>query len=203
LFCTDNPCVTKEIYNLQGGILGWNHHTVPDMPRLKVFAEDFNKQSLVDLLYIGMDLERGTWRFYKEVLERYDGSSFARPIDLLARAEEGHARLLYTFWAAEQEDALSFGEVYEAMPGDIIEGGQEVDAMVERLVPLSEEPCVDIVEMALDIEFSAYDLYRCMAHRFVDTSMEKSFLAIAQAEKEHMRIASEALQYCESSSIQD
>jgi len=167
------------------------------MPRLKVFAADFNKPSLVDLLYIGMNLERGTWRFYTAVLARYAGSSFTRSVDLLARAEEGHARLLYTFWAAEQEDPLSFEEVYEAMPGDIVEGGQEVDAMVERLAHLSEDPCLDIIEMALGIEFSAYDLYRSMAHRFVGTPMEKSFLAIAQAEKEHMRIASEALQYCE------
>jgi rubrerythrin len=35
-----------------------------------------------------------------------------------------------------------------------------------------------------------------MARRFSGTAVEESFLAIAQAEKEHMRIASEALQFC-------
>jgi sulfur-carrier protein adenylyltransferase/sulfurtransferase len=51
--------------------------------------------------------------------------------------------------------------------------------------------------MSLSIEFAAYDLYRSMAHRFSGTPVEGPFLAIAQAEKEHMRIASEALQFCE------
>jgi rubrerythrin len=192
----DRPYFTRDIYNLQGGILGWNHHTLPDLPRLRVFAEDFSKTSLVDLLYNGMNLERGAWRFYTAVLENYSGASFARSIDVLARAEEGHARLLYSFWAEEQHDPEPFEEVYGAMVGDIVEGGQEVDVMVERLARLSDEPCLDIIEMALDIEFSAYDLYRSMAHCLSGTKMEHSFLAIAQAEKEHMRIASEALQYC-------
>ena len=144
-----------------------------------------------------MNLERGAWRFYTAVLKRHSEAAFARPIDLLARAEEGHARLLYKFWAAEQTDPPSFDEVYEAMAGDIIEGGQDVDAMVESLAHLSEDPCLDIIEMSLSVEFAAYDLYRSMAHRFSGTTVEKPFLAIAQAEKEHMRIASEALQFCE------
>ena len=170
---------------------------MPDLPRLKVFESETAVPSLVDFLHTGMNLERGAWRFYTAVLERHPESAFARPIDLLARAEEGHARLLYKFWAAEQADPPPFEKVYEAMPGDIVEGGQDVDSMVESLSHLSDDPCLDIIEMSLSIEFAAYDLYRAMAHRFVGTAMEESFLAIAQAEKEHMRIASEALQFCE------
>jgi len=144
-----------------------------------------------------MNLERGAWRFYTAVLKRHSEAAFARSLDLLARAEEGHARLLYTFWAAEQTDPAPFEEVYEDMPGDIVEGGQEVDAMVDSLDYLSDDPCIDIIEMSLSIEYAAYDLYRSMGHRFGGTAVEEPFLAIAQAEKEHMRIASEALQYCE------
>jgi len=144
-----------------------------------------------------MNLERGAWRFYTAVLERHSEAAFARPIDLLARAEEGHARLLYKFWVAGQTDPSSFEEMYGAMSGDILEGGQDVDSMVESLAHLSEDPCLDIIEMSLSIEFAAYDLYRSMANRFSGTAVEEPFLTIAQAEKEHMRIVSEALQFCE------
>jgi rubrerythrin len=166
-----------------------------DQPRMKVFTLA-DGGSLADFLYTGMDLERGAWRFYSAVLDRHAEAAFARPIDLLARAEEGHARLLYRYWAAEQEDAPPFEEVYGALAGEIIEGGRDVASMVARLAELSDDPCLDIVEMSLDIEFSAYDLYRAMAHRYRGTEIEEPFLAIAQAEKEHMRIASEALQFC-------
>ncbi len=144
-----------------------------------------------------MNLERGAWRFYTAVLKRHFEAAFVAPIELLARAEEGHARLLYRFWAAEQENPPSFDEVYGAMDGDIVEGGQNVDSLVQRLMHLSDSPCIDVIEMSLSIEFAAYDLYRSMAHRFSGTEVEEPFLAIAQAEKEHMRIASEALQFCE------
>ncbi len=168
-----------------------------DLPRLKVFDVNSPTKDLADFLYTAMNLERGAWRFYSAVLARHAEAPFARPIDLLARAEEGHARLLYTFWAAEKEDAPSFAEMYENMDGDIVEGGQKVSDMVEALLRLSDDPCLNIIEMALGIEFAAYDLYRAMAHRYSGTPVEEPFLAIAQAEKEHMRIASEALQFCE------
>lgn len=170
---------------------------MPDLPKLKVFDTGSASFSLADFLYIGMNLERGAWRFYSAVLKLHFDATFAGPIDLLARAEEGHARLLYKFWAAEQVDPPPFNEVYEAMSGDIVEGGQDVDSLVKRLAHLSDYPCIDIIEMSLSIEFAAYDLYRSMAHRFSSTPVEEPFLAIAQAEKEHMRIASEALQFCE------
>ncbi len=147
-------------------------------------------------MFIAMDLERGAWRFYTSVLERHAEAAFARPIDLLARAEEGHARLLYKFWSDEQGDVRSFEEVYRQLEGHIMEGGMDVDSMVERLESISDNHCLEIIEMALSIEFSAYDLYRALAHKFAGGAIEKAFTAIAQAEKEHMRIAAEALQFC-------
>jgi rubrerythrin len=166
------------------------------MPKLNVFTAGSSSPSLADFLFVGMNLERGAWRFYSAVLSRHSAAAFARPIDLLARAEEGHARLLYTYWAAEQETPPPFEEVYESMPGDIVEGGQDVESLLAALDSVSEDPCLDIIEMSLAIEFAAFDLYRSLADRFRGTEAEEPFLAIAQAEKEHMRIASEALQFC-------
>ena len=68
--------------------------------------------------------------------------------------------------------------------------------MKKMLDTLSDEPCLDIVEMAISIEYAAYDLYRNMADYFKESKMKKAFLSIAQAEKEHMRIAGEALACC-------
>jgi rubrerythrin len=52
--------------------------------------------------------------------------------------------------------------------------------------------------MAISIEYAAYDLYRNMADFFKDDTLRDAFLSIAQAEKEHMRIAAEALGCCRS-----
>ena len=149
-----------------------------------------------------MDLERGAYHFYKAVLERHREADFSRVIDLLARAEEGHAQLIYQFYKQEvlqqgQETPLPFAELYAALPGEVIEGGTSRMVMEQMLDDLSDEPCLDIIEMAISIEYAAFDLYRNMADYFQGTRMEEAFLSIAQAEKDHMRIAGEALACCQ------
>jgi rubrerythrin len=112
----------------------------------------------------------------------------------LAQAEEGHARLLYNLWAPLQdEEPQPFRELYEQLPGAIMEGGQSVETILTYLRRQTEDLETILVEMALMVEHSAYDLYRALAHDQSGTEFEKVFLAIAQAEKEHMRIAADAL----------
>ncbi len=180
-----------------GGILSWNDQTLPDFPRLRVFSLD---GSPAEILYQAMDLERGAYHFYTEVLALNKEEEFSRFIDLLARAEEGHARLIYEFYEEEmeqhQEEPQPFEDLYAALPGEVLEGGHSLSGMKAMLDKLSDEPCLDIIEMTIGIEYAAYDLYRNMADHFKGSKMEDVFLSIAQAEKQHMRIASEALAFC-------
>ncbi len=148
-----------------------------------------------------MDLERGAYHFYRAVLDRHREEEFSRTIDLLARAEEGHAHLIYHFYKQEvlrqgKEEPQPFVDLYASLPGEVIEGGASRAVMEQMLDNLGKEPCLDIIEMAISIEYAAFDLYRNMADRFQGTGMEDAFLSIAQAEKEHMRIAGEALACC-------
>jgi len=178
---------------LTGGILSWNDYTPPDFPRMRIVSLQGDP---AEIFLQAMDLERGAELFYTEVLARHREQGFARFIDLLARAEEGHARMIYTFYRQEVPGALPFKELYESLPGEVVEGGQSLKAMKRMLDAPGDEPCLDIIEMAITIEYAAYDLYRNMADYFTEPKMREAFLAIAQAEKEHMRIAAEALQLC-------
>jgi rubrerythrin len=53
-----------------------------------------------------------------------------------------------------------------------------------------------LIEMALQIEYTAYDLYRTMADRTPAPDAREAFLAIAQAEKAHMRSLINAIENC-------
>lgn len=55
-----------------------------------------------------------------------------------------------------------------------------------------------LLKWQYSIEYAAYDLYRNMTDFFKDDTLRDAFLSIAQAEKEHMRIAAEALGGCQS-----
>jgi rubrerythrin len=167
---------------------------VPDFPRLRSFPL---LGSTAEILYQAMDMERGAYHFYREVLAHHKEAAFARFIDMLARAEEGHARLIYGYYVQEIPDAPPFEDLYGSLSGEVLEGGQSLAAMRRLLESRKKATCIDIVELAITIEYAAYDLYRNMADYFQGSTREAAFLDIAQAEKEHMRIAAEALACCE------
>jgi rubrerythrin len=50
-----------------------------------------------------------------------------------------------------------------------------------------------VIDLAMAIEYSAYDLYRTMAEQAENAEASSTFLSIAQAEKAHMRTLARGL----------
>jgi rhodanese-related sulfurtransferase/rubrerythrin len=193
IFIGSRPHVAGTVFNMTGGILTWEGHLLPAVPNLRVFDLSGSDQ---EILLRAMDLERGAERFYTALSRRYGTVIWAESLAVLAGAEEGHARMIYRFWAEGQAAPPSFETVYAGLDGDIVEGGFSSAALVAMLEEQPMEPCRATLEMALAIEYSAYDLSRNMAHRYRGQPMETAFNAIAEAEKEHMRLAAQALAFC-------
>ncbi len=185
----------RAIYNLQGGILAWDGVTATHVPNLHAF--DVNGPP-AQLLFQAMDMERGAERLYLELMKRFQQPILQQLLDVLVRAEEGHARVVYRYWAEEEESPAPFELVYRQLKGDILEGGIELVHALNTVEQEAENPCRVVFELALAVEFAAYDLYRNLAQLFAGKNLETTFLAIAQAEKEHMRIVAEAIGSCES-----
>lgn len=193
IFIGSRPYVAGTVFNMTGGVLAWDGELLPATPNLKVFNLAGDSQ---ELLLKAMDLERGAERFYAALRQRYGSIPWAESLATLAEAEEAHARMIYRHWAEGQSHSPEFALLYEGLAGDIVEGGYSCAALVAMLEEQPLEPCRSTLEMALTIEYSAYDLSRNMAHRFRGQPMEAVFNAIAEAEKEHMRIAARALALC-------
>jgi len=193
IFVGSRPYAAGTVFNMTGGILAWDGILLQETPNLKVFDLSGSDQ---EILLQAMDLERGAERFYAALSQRYATVAWAQSLAGLAGAEEAHARAIYRFWAEKQVDPPEFATVYASLAGDIVEGGYSGAALVAMLERHPLEPCRAILEMALSIEYSAYDLSRNMAHRFQGQPLETAFNTIAEAEKEHMRIAAEALSFC-------
>lgn len=192
VFIGTHPDYSGKIYNMLGGILAWGNHTIPDMPNLKVFGISGSKD---ELLFQAMNLEKGAHKFYQMVLDEFPNAPFTSVMQILAKAEEEHAKMIYAFWVDTQENPPSFEVVYADLPGDILEGGIDFEVLASKL-RMGDTQCKDIIEMAITIEFSAYDLYRNMVHLKKNAPMAEPFLALCQSEKSHMRIAAEALSTC-------
>jgi rhodanese-related sulfurtransferase/rubrerythrin len=183
----------KRIYNLTGGILAWEGKTLRGFPKVQVF--DKNK-SAEDLLFTAMDLEKGAWRFYTHILENFDVDPIIPTLTQLSKAEIGHAKIVFGFWKTIAGTIRPFEELYRDLGGEILEGGDKLSDMLDFLKNTKGNLCTHIIEAALHIEYAAFDLYRNMADNAEDQTARDAFIAIAQAEKNHMRTLAKALDQC-------
>jgi rhodanese-related sulfurtransferase/rubrerythrin len=185
---------TKAIYNLDGGIMAWDDRTVPDYPRVQVFDKP---QDPAERLLIAMDLEKGALRFYDYVANEFISEPFSKTFGLLSAAEIAHAKAVYRYWKATQEHPPEFETVFESLKGEILEGGENLIDILQRASTIEGNTCLRLIELALHVENSAFDLYRTMAEQKESKKARDIFLSIAQAEKTHMKNLIDAVAHCD------
>lgn len=186
--------VTKRgIYNLEGGIMNWYGQTLAESPRVRVFD---TTKGITDLLHTAMNLEKGAWRFYAAVANRHDAEPFAETFEVLAKAENTHAQTIYAIWASHTAEPPAFEDLFAGLSGDILEGGETLEAVLDRMKSLTDRICLHLIELSLRIEYSALDLYRTMAERTQEPEARDTLLSVAQAEKAHMRVLTRAIETC-------
>ncbi len=183
----------KAILNLSGGIFAWEGRTLTGFPRVRVFEAG---RSVADLLYTAMDLEKGAWRFYRRLRDLFAGEPVGAAFETLSKAETAHARLVYRFWRKTTAEPAPFEALFEALRGEILEGGDTLEGALRRVAAPEGGRCLHAVELALRIELSAYDLYRGVADRVEAAEAREALLSIAQAEKAHMRTLARAIGHC-------
>ena len=116
----------------------------------------------------------------------------------LAEAEIGHAMIIHQLLRQKDSGGADFDAVFSNLSGDVLEGGMSLADALDRAATAGHLLCVHLIELALNIEYSAFDLYRTMADRATENHARNVFLKIAQAEKSHMNILIGALGTCPS-----
>ncbi len=180
----------KTVYHLMNGIMAWKDRVVPDWPRVQIFEKD---QNLAQLLKTAMDLEKGAWRFYQYAVDRYPEDPIRPTLEQVSIAEKAHAALIYGFWKKFKKNPPPFDRLYQDLKGNILEGGRSLGEAFRLLAAAAKQGCPAVIDLAMTIEYSAFDLYRVMAERTENPEARSIFLSIAQAEKAHMRALTRAL----------
>jgi len=180
----------KTIYHLMNGILGWKDRIQPGYPKVQVFDTD---QSLEKLLETAMDLEKGAQRFYQYIISKYPDDPIRPILEKIAIAEKAHAKLIYHFWKTIQKKPVPFERLYQDLKGNILEGGQSFEDACRLLEAADNQGSPAVLDLAMTIEYSAFDLYRTMAEQTESAEAGSTFLSIAQAEKAHMRTLTRGL----------
>lgn len=181
-----------RIYNLVGGITGWQGKDLKDIPHLELFPRDM---PLAQTLFRAMNMEKGACLFYRSLSQEYAGTELGAMAEDLIEQEERHARSIFEYWrqhaTAPTEDG--FEEMFERLDGRIMEGGKPISAWMARLGTDPQDRMLRMLELACEIEYYSYDLYRGLANRDRLAAAGQTYLTLAEQEKSHARIISKAL----------
>ena len=179
----------STIYNLLGGISAWSGVALPDYPRVEVFDPS---ASIHDLLLKAMDLEKGAFRFYREVATRWPGAE----LEGVQEMERAHARSVYKLLQKHNGPEQTFDVLFDSLPGETVEGGRSLQELLDNLQTHDHGGCLALAEIALEIEGQAYDLYRHLADTLNDREAAQGLLVLAEQEKGHMRIVAQKIPEC-------
>ncbi|MDJ0781592.1 MAG: rhodanese-like domain-containing protein [Desulfosarcinaceae bacterium] len=182
-----------SIYNIRGGMVAWNGYRIEGAPRWHLFDA---VEGTGERLHLAMNLEKGAQRFYEHVTKAFPAAPFSATFARLATAEVAHARTIHGFWQRETGEDTAFGTIYADLTGEILEGGAELAEVLDALDRLAADACLPFIEMALRIEYAAYDLYRTIADNGPDAAIREAFLQLAQAEKAHMTALTKTIELC-------
>lgn len=180
------------IYNLTGGMLAWDGGRVADTPQIDLFAG----QTPIEMFKTAMNLEKGAQIFYDTVGRENADHPWAQIFAQLAKAELSHARTVYGFWQKAESRSERFESVFDQFSGEVLEGGMSLKRALEKLAATHQNPCMRLIETALQIEYAAFDLYRTLADQLEPQESRQAFIQLAQAEKAHMRILIDAIVKC-------
>lgn len=170
-----------NIYNLTGGILAYQGKTLSNWPNLKSFSPTQDFKSIV---LKSIELEKGAYLFYQKVgnFSHLIGKELANFQEL----EKKHAYVIYSWAKKKGVELEDFEVVFSSLKGDLLEGGESLESFLQKIKNNIDRTF--LLELALEIETMAYDLYRGLLFKNFEEDSKTLFLMLAEQEKVHMRI---------------
>ncbi len=198
MLVAESGLAPKAVVNVEGGYYAWDGKVLTDFPRVELFG-DLSDRAAV--LKTAMNLEKGAWLFYRSLREEPDAAAFRKAAETLVKLEHRHAEILYRYWrqTAGEESPPPFQELFDELPGDVLESGQSLDQALAAVRSLPLESCAGFADLALDIEYRAYDLYRNLAVGSKGVEEQETYFRLASQEKGHIRLIAATLKECFSS----
>jgi len=176
----------KRIYNLSGGIKGWNDEIAIGSQELglELFS---GKESTEETIIVGFGLELGLREFYLDMKERVTSSDAKILFEKLADIEILHQQQLLELYQQQTGKAVSMEDFEAKTVQPSMEGGLTTEQYLNIYKPNLESE-QDILSLAMSIEGQAMDLYLRAADRASKKSTRATMQRIAGEERAHIAL---------------
>jgi len=173
----------SELYNMEGGILNW---TFEKLKGPLSEAEDIFKDvsEIKKLIMFAIKMEKASQTFYMNVYRKLKDreTETTELFQKLSGLESDHAKRLYARLKEIQQDVQPFQDIHET---EFMEGGISLPQILLLIESESISDKMDALEIALEKECRAFDLYKRMGAN-VEQPLRELFLELASEERGHI-----------------
>jgi rhodanese-related sulfurtransferase/rubrerythrin len=172
-----------HVYNLVGGLRAWQGRAIDGLPPLRAFDTSGDESAL---LVRAIDLEKGAHRMYEALAAEFEGTEVAPVLEELLSAEVVHGQVLHRALCEISRDPVEdFDEMFARLPGKLLESGESLAAVTERARAQGHAGRIALLELALELECRAHDLYKTLANQTASAGTRDVLAELAQHEKRH------------------
>ena len=171
------------VYNLMGGLDAFMGRLAYGLPKIHLIPQSGN---LNEMLMAALNLEKGAWQFYQRLEPFMGGVGPVAVVRHLATLEHSHMNVIYTYLKRMTPQVSDRMVLINTLSGTLTEGGETLSNLFGCLEK-GRVHWKTLFEMALDMEMTAYEIYRgiAMSMKGEDALF---FYAMAEAERGHMRM---------------
>jgi len=181
-----------SVYNLVGGFLAWRGLALPNFPRAKAIHLEGGIEAMLEQAF---NLEKGTHVLYEILAKEFTDGPVAKVIAAVSEAEVSHARQVHSLLVKfSEKPKQDFDVAFAAAPGDLVESGESYEAILQRAKALGQHGPPALLELILEIELNAYELYKSVLSAAPSEAMKGALAELAQEEKKHAAAVLKALE---------
>ena len=181
----------KEVYNLKGGIKGWEGYKAsgPEALNLDLVRGD-ETPAQIAALAIGM--EESLKQFYQTLLGKAQDSDVQQLFTKMVEVSDLHKQKFVKFYQ-QMEPGKDVAALEANVKTDIMEGGYNMTDFIQKNEP-HMQTLMGALDIAMMLETQALDLYGRFAAK-ADVAATKDFLLqVAQEEKTHLNMLGQLLE---------
>lgn len=174
----------SKVYNMDGGITAWKGLTATGS-----YGEGLvllkGRETTEELISLALVLEEGSRIFYASVAELTPDKDAQKTFTKIAEAEEKHKANIREAYKLATGSNLAEDILKKEPLKGVMEGGGKIEDAISFLKE-KDRTLIDILEVAMQVETNALDLYIKILREGEDASAKKVFEALIEEEKQHL-----------------
>ena len=174
----------SKVYNMDGGITAWK-----GLVATGSYGEGLlllkGRETTEEMISLALVLEEGSRVFYASAAELTPDSDAKKIFTKIAEAEEKHKTNIREAYRLATGNNLDEDILQKEPLKGIMEGGGKIEDVISSLKE-KDKTLIDILEVSMQVETNALDLYIKIFREIEDASAKNVFEVLIEEEKQHL-----------------